>query len=76
MLDDVTVVRFESVEINAGNGRTWTSARVPRDVDGCGDAAATIDFDHDGMDDVVVINGGGRRGRGPDQLLTMGDWSP
>ena len=34
------------------------------------------DVNHDGMDDVVVINGGGRRGRGPDQLLTMGDWSP
>jgi FG-GAP-like repeat len=60
--------------LNGGNGRTWTRARVLRGIDGCGDAAATIDFDRDGMADVVVINGGGRRGRGPDQLLTMGAW--
>jgi hypothetical protein len=60
--------------LNDGHGRTWTKARVPRGIDGCGDAAATIDFDRDGMDDVVVINGGGRRGPGPDQLLTLGGW--
>jgi hypothetical protein len=60
--------------LNGGHGRTWTRARVPGGIDGCGDAAATIDFDRDGMDDVVVINGGGRRGSGPDQLLTLGDW--
>jgi FG-GAP-like repeat len=60
--------------LNGGNGRTWTRTHVPGGIAGCGDAAATIDFDRDGMADVVVINGGGRRGRGPDQLLTMGSW--
>jgi hypothetical protein len=60
--------------LNGGHGRTWTRTHVPGGIAGCGDAAATIDFDRDGLADVVVINGGGRRGRGPDELLTMGSW--
>jgi FG-GAP-like repeat len=68
-VDDVLLV-------NGGDGRTWTRVPIPRDLPGCGDAAASVDFDRDGLDDFVVINGGGRRGRGPDQLLTMGGWTP
>jgi hypothetical protein len=36
------------------------------------------DFDRDGLQDVVVLNGGGNAQPldldGPDQLLTMGGW--
>jgi hypothetical protein len=61
---------------NRGDGRTWTRVPIPGNLHGCGVAAASIDFDRDGLDDFVVINGAGRRGGGPDQLLTMGTWQP
>jgi hypothetical protein len=60
--------------LNGGDGRTWTRARIPGGLRGCGAAAAAIDFDRDGLDDFAVINGAG--GPGPDQLLTMGSWLP
>jgi len=60
--------------LNEGAGRGWRRTDVPGDVPGCGRTAAAVDFDRDGMDDAVVLNGGGRFGPGPDQLLTMGRW--
>jgi hypothetical protein len=49
-------------------------------ADGCGDTAAAVDMDRDGMDEFVVLNGGGRGQPldldGPDQVLTLGDWRP
>jgi hypothetical protein len=67
-LDDILLV-------NGGDGSVWTRKRIPSDVPGCGVAGGAIDFDRDGMADIVVINGGGPRHPGPDQLLTMGSWS-
>ena len=61
--------------LDGGDGRAWRRELVPGDIPGCGRTAATVDFDRDGRDDVVVLNGGGRFGPGPDQLLTMGRWS-
>ena len=64
--------------LNDGTGRSWHRLTLARGVPGCGDVAASLDFDRDGKDDFVVLNGGGSNGRldfpGPDQLLTMGTW--
>ena len=68
--------------LNDGDGRTWAQAELPPlpegEYAGCGDTAEMTDFDRDGLQDVVVLNGGGSAQPldldGPDQLLTMGDW--
>jgi hypothetical protein len=70
--------------LNGGDGTTWEEAELPPlpkgDRAGCGDTAEMLDFDRDGLQDVVVLNGGGSAQPldldGPDQLLTMGDWQP
>ena len=70
--------------LNGGGGRTWTKLPLPAlpegELAGCGDTAAMVDFDRDGMQDIVVLNGGGNAQpldlNGPDQLLTLGDWQP
>jgi hypothetical protein len=66
--------------LNAGSGTGWERVPLMAGVGGCGDTATDLDFDRDGMDDFVVLNGGGFWGPlyldGPDQLLTMGDWRP
>jgi hypothetical protein len=67
--------------MNEGNGRDWIrNKRLPGLVSGCGDVAASLDFDRDGRDDLVVLNGGYLRysdgDQGPDQLLTTGSWKP
>jgi hypothetical protein len=69
--------------LNGGDGRSWTEAALPvlpdGELAGCGDTAAMTDFDRDGLQDVVVLNGGGNAQPldldGPDQLLTLGDWA-
>jgi hypothetical protein len=64
--------------LNGGDLTSWTDMpNMPADVPGCGDAAAALDFDHDGMDDLVIQNGAYVRAGvlpGPDQLLTLGSW--
>jgi FG-GAP-like repeat/FG-GAP repeat len=63
---------------SVGDGR-FAPERVAAVNAGCGDTAAAIDFDRDGMDEFVVLNGGGAGTaghRGPEQLLTLGDWRP
>jgi hypothetical protein len=70
--------------LNGGDGTTWTRLHLPPlpagELAGCGDTAAMVDFDRDGMQDIVVLNGGGNDQPldldGPDQLLTLGDWRP
>jgi hypothetical protein len=78
------VNRPDLLLLNQGNGRTWTQLALPAlppgELAGCGDTAAMVDFDHDGAQDIVVLNGGGNDQpldlNGPDQLLTLGDWQP
>ena len=64
--------------LNDGTGRGWSRAEVPRPGDGCGDVAEAFDWDRDGADEILVLNGGGTSQPldidGPDQLLTLGDW--
>jgi hypothetical protein len=70
--------------LNGGDGRSWTQLALPPlspgELAGCGDTAAMVDFDRDGMQDIVVLNGGGNDQPldldGPDQLLTLGSWRP
>ena len=63
-----------------GDGEGFVRHRVDPVPTGCGDGAAALDIDRDGLDDIVVTNGGGldQPGfpTGPEQLLTMGDWQP
>jgi hypothetical protein len=66
--------------VNDGSGRHFRLRRAGHVADGCGDTAAAVDMDRDGMDEFVVLNGGGKDQPldldGPDQVLTMGDWRP
>jgi hypothetical protein len=66
--------------LNDGTGERFARRRVRPVATGCGDTAAAGDFDRDGKDEFVVLNGGGREQPldldGPDQVLTMGDWEP
>ena len=71
--------------LNGGDATSWMPVddmprMPPGELAGCGDTAGTLDFDRDGMDDFVVLNGGGESQPldidGPDQLLTMGNWRP
>ena len=67
---------------NGGDGETWTRLELPPlpagEFAGCGDTAAMVDFDRDGKQDIVVLNGGGNDQPldldGPDQVLTLGGW--
>ncbi|MGZ8596997.1 MAG: FG-GAP repeat domain-containing protein [Actinomycetota bacterium] len=63
-----------------GDGERFVRYRVDPVPTGCGDGAAALDIDRDSLDDIVVTNGGGldQPGfpKGPEQLLTMGDWQP
>jgi VCBS repeat protein/FG-GAP repeat protein len=62
------------------DARSFRPRRVARVPGGCGDSAEAFDFDQDGMDEFVVLNGGGVdqgfQHRGAEQLLTLGDWEP
>ncbi|MDP9184510.1 MAG: VCBS repeat-containing protein [Actinomycetota bacterium] len=70
--------------LNGDDGRSWTQLALPPlppgELAGCGDTAAMVDLDRDGMQDIVVLNGGGNDQPldldGPDQLLTLGSWRP
>jgi hypothetical protein len=72
-IDDVLLM-------NRGDGRGFIQKPVPHVGLGCGDRAASLDFDRDGRADFVVLNGGGFDQpldlKGPDQVLTMGNWHP
>jgi VCBS repeat protein len=70
--------------LNRGDGRHWTQIALPPlpagELAGCGDTATMVDFDRDGKQDIIVLNGGGNDQPldldGPDQLLTLGSWRP
>ena len=65
---------------NDADGAHFTLHTVQPVSGGCGDTAAALDIDHDGMDEFIVLNGGGKDQPldldGPDQVLTLGDWRP
>jgi hypothetical protein len=65
----------DALFLNDGTG-TLISTPIPQADEGCGDVAATIDYDANGLDDFIVTNGKGRAHRlpaiGPLQLITLG----
>jgi hypothetical protein len=66
--------------VNDGTGRRFDLRSAERIDSGCGDTAVAIDVDRDGMDEFVVLNGGGKDQPldldGPTQVLTLGTWRP
>jgi hypothetical protein len=54
--------------VNDGRGRSFTSVKVPRSDVGSGAAVLTVDHDHNGLDDFVVLDGRGGAS-GPVRLL-------
>lgn len=70
------VNRPDALLLNDGSGKAFSEIEVPQAETGCGDVAAMIDYDQDGWDDVLVVNGEGIKGEllveGPVQLLTLG----
>jgi hypothetical protein len=67
----------DSLMLNDGTGTGLVEIPVPQAEQGCGDVAASIDHDLDGMDDFLVLNGKGQVHRaaalGPVQLITLGE---
>jgi hypothetical protein len=72
------VNQADALYLNDGSG-VLTSTPIPQTDQGCGDVAATIDYDEDGMDDFIVTNGKGQAHKlpaiGPLQLITLGSHS-
>ena len=70
------VNRPDALLLNDGSGRVYSEVAIPQAETGCGDVAAMIDFDADGLEDVLVTNGEGIKDgvgkEGPVQLLTLG----
>jgi hypothetical protein len=54
--------------VNRGRGRAFTAVRVPQAADGSGSGVMVIDYDHNGLDDFIVLNGNGSF-EGTTQLL-------
>ena len=66
--------RPDRLLLNSGTGRSWAGIPTPEAGVGCGNDAATLDYDGDGSDEVIVTNGGGFRNvprRGPVQLIDV-----
>jgi hypothetical protein len=53
--------------VNTARGRSFTSVSIPQVSTGRGDDVVSLDFDHNGLADFVVLNG--LETRGPVQLL-------
>jgi hypothetical protein len=70
----------DALLINRDRGRRFGRIPFPQASIGCGDTGVGIDFDLDGRGDLLVLNGGGENqnlhAKGPEQLLTSGDWQP
>ena len=55
--------------INRRDGRRWSSMIIPQVSAGAGDDAYAIDYDGNGLDDFLVLNG--HNLRGPTQLIAF-----
>jgi hypothetical protein len=55
--------------VNLGNGRAWKSIVIPQATTGAGEDAYAIDYDGNGLDDFLVLNG--HNARGPIQLIAF-----
>jgi hypothetical protein len=57
--------------LNDGDGTSFTEIPVPQTTEGTGDAADGIDYDGNGLEDFLVLNGSNARRIGPVQLIAL-----
>jgi hypothetical protein len=57
--------------LNKGNGYRFTSMTMPQTSVGAGDAAVPLDYDRNGLEDFLVLNGRPYPIRGPVQLIAF-----
>jgi len=58
--------------LNGGDGTIFTEIPIPETTEGCGDVAVTIDYNQNGLDDFIVLNGCGPSDTpGPIQLISF-----
>jgi hypothetical protein len=57
--------------LNKGNGYRFTSMTIPQTTVGAGDAAVPLDYDGNGLEDFLVLNGRPYPIRGPVQLIAF-----
>jgi hypothetical protein len=57
--------------LNKGNGYRFTSMTIPQTTVGAGDAAVPLDYDRNGLEDFLVLNGRPYPIRGPVQLIAF-----
>jgi hypothetical protein len=57
--------------LNKGNGYRFTSMTIPQTSVGAGDAAVPLDYDRNGLEDFLVLNGRPYPIRGPVQLIAF-----
>jgi hypothetical protein len=76
--DDLYIVRADGgrtvpdvLLVNRDAGGAWTSLPIPQAGSGRGDDAVAIDYDGNGLEDFVVLNG--NNARGPIQLIAFYD---
>jgi hypothetical protein len=55
--------------VNRDGGAAWSSLAIPQATSGRGDDAVAIDYDGNGLEDFVVLNG--NNARGPIQLIAF-----
>ncbi len=74
--DDLYIVRANGERniddvmlINRDGGSAWSSLAIPQAATGRGDEAVAIDYDGNGLEDFVVLNG--NNARGPIQLIAF-----
>ena len=74
--DDLYVVRANGdrniddvMLVNRDGGSAWSSLAIPQAATGRGDDALAIDYDGNGLEDFVVLNG--NNARGPIQLIAF-----
>jgi hypothetical protein len=57
--------------LNDGSGYRFTSMTIPQTSIGAGDAAVPLDYDGNGLEDFLVLNGRPYPIRGPVQLIAF-----
>jgi hypothetical protein len=57
--------------LNEGGGNRFAPMAVPQATRGTGDTAYALDYEHNGLQDILVLNGHSSARQGPVQLITF-----
>ena len=57
--------------LNEGDGTHFAPMAVPQATRGTGDTAYALDYDHNGLQDILVLNGHSNVRQGPLQLIAF-----